>query len=162
MKLFRELILETATPEEIQLAQQRLTQEFKSLNRVSEEVRLNLLASEIREIRTQRNMERINSTLNDYYGVRPELGQIISKKLEEITALYHKLESDIASLKFMVNIGGMNREQGQKELSILESKLERVKRIKMELENAMFHYKGLIEDLKNATQEEIELKQLYP
>jgi len=161
MKLFRELILETATPEEVQTAEQELKKEF-NLNRLSEEIRMNLLASKIRDTRLQRNMERINNTLVNDYHINNEIGQAISKKLEEITALYHKLESDLANLQFMINIGGIDREQGRKELEILKSKLDRAKRLKINLENAMFHYNGLVQDLKLATQEEIELKELYP
>ena len=162
MKLFRELILETATPEEVQIAEQELKKEFKGLNRLSEEIRMNLLASKIRDIRMQRNTERINNTLVKDYHINNEIGEAISKKLEEVTALYHKLESDLANLQFMINIGGIDREQGRKELDILKSKLERAKSLKIVLENAMFHYNGLVQDLKLATQEEIELKELYP
>jgi len=162
MKLFRQLMLETATPEEIQIAEQELKKEFKNLNGLREEIKMNLLASRIRDIRMRRNQERINNTLVNDYHMNNEIGQAISKKLEEITALYHKLESDLASLRFQVNINTVDREKGKKELDILESKLERVKSLKIVLENALFHYNGLVQDLKLAIQEEIELKELYP
>jgi hypothetical protein len=162
MKLFRDIILETATPEEIQIAQQRLTREFKDLSRIQEPVRLNLLATEIRNIRLERNQERINNILVNEYGISPEIGRKLKEKLDKMNELYQRISGEISSLKFQVNINAVDREKGMKELGILESKLERVKRTKMVLENAIFHYNGLVEKIKDALQEEIELKELYP
>jgi hypothetical protein len=162
MKLFRDIILETATPEEIQIAQQRLTREFKDLSRIKEPVRLNLLATEIRNIRLERNQERINNILVNEYGISPEIGRKLKEKLDKMNELYQRISGEISSLKFQVNINIVDREKGMKELGILESKLERVKRTKMALENAIFHYNGLVEKIKDALQEEIELKELYP
>jgi len=162
MKLFKDLILETATPEEFDLALQRLEQEFKDFHKLSEPVKMNLIAGEIRDIRAEKNEKKIANTITSVYGISPETGQKLAEKFEKVTELCNRISGEIASLKFQININAVDREKGKKELEILESKFERAKRAKIALENALFHYNGLIASLKDAILEEIELTELYP
>jgi len=162
MKSFTQLVLETATPDEILIAERKIKEEFKDTSKISPSILQTLLAGEIRKLRMERNMEKIRYKLSNEYGISPEIGELISKKLEKAKELYFRLEGETASLRFQINIRAEDRERLKRELDILESKLERAKKIMKALENAVFHYNCLKEQLETVIQEEIELEELYP
>jgi chromosome segregation ATPase len=162
MKTFSDLILETATAEEIALAGENIRKKFKNPDRISQNIMQSLLADEVRKLRMERNREKIRRKLSNEYGINPRQGELISEKLEKAKELYFRLDSEIASLSFQIKIGADDKERLQRELDILESKLERAKKLWKALENAEFHYRGLVEQLMTAIQEEIELEELYP